>query len=34
VMDCEMQYIGSMRVAVRAAAAIAAGSRASEAVPG
>jgi 2,4-didehydro-3-deoxy-L-rhamnonate hydrolase len=34
MMDCEMQYIGSMRVAVRAAAPIAAGSRASEAVPG
>jgi 2,4-diketo-3-deoxy-L-fuconate hydrolase len=34
VMDCEMQYIGSMRVAVRAAAVFAAGSHASEAVPG
>jgi len=34
VMDCEMQYIGTMRVAVRAAAVFAAGSHASEAVPG
>jgi len=33
VMDCEMQYIGSMRVAVRAASVYAANSRASEAVP-
>jgi len=32
VMDCEMQYIGSMRVDVRAAAEFAAGSSASEAV--
>jgi len=32
-MDCEMQYIGSMRVAVRAASVYAANSRASEAVP-
>jgi 2-keto-4-pentenoate hydratase/2-oxohepta-3-ene-1,7-dioic acid hydratase in catechol pathway len=32
VMDCEMQYIGSMRVDVRAAAVYAAGSHASEAV--
>jgi 2-keto-4-pentenoate hydratase/2-oxohepta-3-ene-1,7-dioic acid hydratase in catechol pathway len=34
VMDCEMQYIGSMRVAVRAAAVFAGGSHASEAVAG
>jgi 2,4-diketo-3-deoxy-L-fuconate hydrolase len=34
VMDCEMQYIGSMRVDVRAAAVYAAGSHASEAVAG
>jgi 2,4-diketo-3-deoxy-L-fuconate hydrolase len=34
VMDCEMQYIGSMRVDVRAAAVFAAGSHASEAVAG
>jgi 2,4-diketo-3-deoxy-L-fuconate hydrolase len=32
VMDCEMQYIGSMRVSVRAAPVFAAGSHASEAV--
>jgi 2,4-didehydro-3-deoxy-L-rhamnonate hydrolase len=32
VMDCEMQYIGSMRVDVRAAAEFAAGSSASEAL--
>jgi 2,4-didehydro-3-deoxy-L-rhamnonate hydrolase len=32
VMDCEMQYIGSMRVDVRAAPVYAAGSHASEAV--
>jgi len=34
VMDCEMQYIGSMRVDVRAAAVYAAGSHASEALTG
>jgi 2-keto-4-pentenoate hydratase/2-oxohepta-3-ene-1,7-dioic acid hydratase in catechol pathway len=34
VMDCEMQYIGSMRVAVRAAPEMSAGSHASEAVAG
>jgi 2-keto-4-pentenoate hydratase/2-oxohepta-3-ene-1,7-dioic acid hydratase in catechol pathway len=34
VMDCEMQYVGSMRVDVRAAAVFAAGSHASEAVAG
>jgi 2,4-didehydro-3-deoxy-L-rhamnonate hydrolase len=34
VMDCEMQYIGTMRVAVRAAGVFAPNSHASEAVPG
>ncbi len=34
VMDCEMQYIGSMRVEVRAAPVFAAGSHASEPVAG
>jgi 2,4-didehydro-3-deoxy-L-rhamnonate hydrolase len=34
VMECEMQYIGSMRVAVRAAAEMSAGSHASETAAG